>query len=110
MDSNHGFQPFQPWIPTIPTMDSNHPPPIIRELPISVNKRINSLSCNKEVFYNAAPLYNHALKHSNFDFHLNNESPPTHHKARRTREERAEQNASRGGWLSRFLTCAAKFW
>ena len=29
---------------------SNHPPPIIRELPISVNKRINSLSCNREVF------------------------------------------------------------
>ena len=57
---------------------SNHPPPIIRELPISVNKRINSLSCNREVFYNAAPLYNHALKHSNFDFHLNYESPPTH--------------------------------
>ena len=57
---------------------SNHPPPIIRELPISVNKRINSLSCNREVFYNAAPLYNHALKHSNFDFHLNHESPPTH--------------------------------
>ena len=57
---------------------SNHPPPIIRELPISVNKRINSLSCNKEVFYNAAPLYNHALKHSNFDFHLHYESPPTH--------------------------------
>ena len=33
---------------------------------------------NREVFYNAAPLYNHALKHSNFDFHLNYESPPTH--------------------------------
>ena len=30
---------------------SNHPPPIIRELPISVNKHINSLSCNKEFFY-----------------------------------------------------------
>ena len=35
-----------------------------------LNKRINSLSCNKEVFYNAAPLYNHALKHSNFDYNL----------------------------------------
>ena len=46
---------------------------------ISVNKRINSLLCNKEVFYNAAPLYNHALKHSNFDFGLHYESPPTHH-------------------------------
>ena len=38
----------------------------------------DSLSCNKEVFYNAAPLYNHALKHGNFDFHLHYESPPTH--------------------------------
>ena len=56
---------------------SNHPPPIIRELPTSVNMRINSLSCNKEVFYNAVPLYNHALKHSNFDFRLHYESPPT---------------------------------
>ena len=28
---------------------------------------------------NAAPLYNHALKHSNFDFRLHYESPPTHH-------------------------------
>ena len=39
---------------------SNHPPPIIRQLPISVSKRINSLSCNKEIFHNATPLYNHA--------------------------------------------------
>ena len=30
---------------------SNHPPPIIRELPFSVNKRISSLSCNKKVFF-----------------------------------------------------------
>ena len=32
------------------------------------------------------------------------------HKARHTLEERAEQTASRGGLLSRFLTCAGKLW
>ena len=56
---------------------SNHPAPIIRQLPISVNKRINS-SCNKEVFYHAAPLYNHAVKQSNFDFSLHHEPPPAY--------------------------------
>ena len=53
---------------------SNHPPPLIQQLLISVNKR-NSLSCNKEVFKITAPLYNHSLKHSNFDFHLHYELP-----------------------------------
>ena len=66
---------------------SNDPPPIIRELPFSVNRRINSLSCNKEVFYNAVLLYNHALKHSNFDFRLHYESSPTH-RNRSTRQNR----------------------
>ena len=39
------------------------------------NEHINLLSCNKEVFYNTAPLYNHALKQSNFDFCLQYEQP-----------------------------------
>ena len=56
----------------------NHPPPITQQLPISVNKRINSLSCNKEVFYNAAPLYNDALEQSNFDFRLHYKPPPAY--------------------------------
>ena len=57
---------------------SNHPSPIIRQLLISVNKRINRLSCNKEVSYNVTPLYNQALKHSNFDFRLHYELPPAY--------------------------------
>ena len=46
---------------------SNHQPSIIRQLPSSINKRINKLSCNQETFNEAAPLYNDALKRSNFD-------------------------------------------
>lgn len=57
---------------------SKHPPPLIQQLLISVNKR-NNLSCNKEVFKITAPLYNHTLKHSNFDFHLHYELPTPYH-------------------------------
>lgn len=49
---------------------SNHPPSILRQLPSSINKRINNLSCNKETFDRATPLYNDALKRSNFDSNL----------------------------------------
>ena len=55
---------------------SNHPPSIIRQIPSSINKRINKLSCNQEAFNTAAPLYNDALKRSNFDTNLTYE--PTH--------------------------------
>ena len=43
---------------------------IIRQLPHSINKRINKLSCDKETFDAASPLYNDALKQSNFDTNL----------------------------------------
>ena len=35
---------------------SNHPPSITRQLPHSVNKRINKLSCDEEAFNAAAPV------------------------------------------------------
>jgi hypothetical protein len=40
---------------------TNHPPSITRQLPHSVNKRINKLSCDEEAFNGAAPLYNTTL-------------------------------------------------
>ena len=39
---------------------SNHPPCIIHELPKSINRRINQLSSNKDMFDVAAPTYNEA--------------------------------------------------
>lgn len=64
---------------------SNHPPSVIRQLPTSVNTRINSLSCNKETFDYAAPLYNNALRRSNFETTLTYEQPPTN-TTRRSRQ------------------------
>ena len=41
---------------------SNHPLPILQELPHSINKRINILSCDKQTFDTATQEYNDALK------------------------------------------------
>ncbi len=66
---------------------SNHPPSVIRQLPASVNTRINSLSCDRETFDNAAPLYNDALRRSNFETMLTYEEPSTN-STRRNRQRK----------------------
>ena len=46
---------------------TTHPPThILRELPKSINNRIDTLPCNKRTFYQSPPTYNDALLKSNF--------------------------------------------
>ena len=45
---------------------SNHPPSILRQLPASISRRLTDISCDEDVFQEAAPLYNTALKESGF--------------------------------------------
>ena len=49
---------------------SNHPPSILRQLPTSINKRISTLSSDKQTFEDAVPAYQNALDHSNFSHKL----------------------------------------
>jgi hypothetical protein len=47
---------------------SNHPPSITRQLPsTAINKRIALLSSDKQTFKESTPIYQNALRHSNFD-------------------------------------------
>ena len=46
---------------------SNHPPSIIKQIPISVNQRISSISCNEREFDKAKPMYEEALRQSGYD-------------------------------------------
>ena len=55
---------------------SNHPPNIIKQLPSMINKHLNELSCNKEVFDKAKQSYIQALKASGYDGMLKYESQP----------------------------------
>ena len=43
-------------------ISSNHPNNIIKELPKSINKRISEISSTEEIYKNAMPLYEKALK------------------------------------------------
>ena len=45
--------------------DSNHPPHIAKQVPIAINKRLNNISSNKEIFDNAKHDYEKALRDSN---------------------------------------------
>ena len=49
---------------------SNHPPSILRQLPASINKRISTLSSDKQVFDDAVQSYQNALGYSNFRHEL----------------------------------------
>ena len=49
---------------------SNHLPSILRQLPASINKRISTLSSDKQVFNDAVQTYQNALEHSNFSHKL----------------------------------------
>ena len=49
---------------------SNHPPSITRQLPTAINKRIALLSSDEQTFKESTPIYQKALRHSNFDHEL----------------------------------------
>ena len=54
---------------------SNHPPTVISNIPLGINRRLNSISANKEVFESAAPEYQQALAKSGYDYQLRFEPP-----------------------------------
>ena len=53
-------------IPLYINVKSNHPPSIIKDIPKMINKRLSDLSCNKEEFDKAKPLYEKSLHESGY--------------------------------------------
>ena len=56
---------------------SNHPPSIIKQLPKNISKRISEISSSKEIFDEAAPYYNNALKASGYKKRITYQPPET---------------------------------
>ena len=67
---------------------SNHPPTITKNLPAGINKRLSSISANEDIFNQAAPVYQDALKNSGYDYELKFEppQPPSSKKRCRSRK------------------------
>ena len=76
LDSN-SYRPYRKPndTPMYVNAKSDHPPSILKHIPISVEKRISSLSSNQTTFDKAAPLYNEALRKSGYDTSITYNNP-----------------------------------
>ena len=66
--SDGSYRPYrkQNDTPVYINADSNHPPSILKHIPKMVEKRLQNISCNEDVFDKAKPLYEEALRRSGF--------------------------------------------
>ena len=62
-------------IPLYVDKSRNHPPGILKNIPQSVNNRLSKISANQEVFLQACPPYQEALRKSGYDYQLNFNPP-----------------------------------
>ena len=56
--------------PLYVSAQSNHPPQIIKNLPAGIERRLSDNSATKEIFDNAAPLYQAELDRCGYDYQL----------------------------------------
>ena len=56
-------------------VNSDHPPSILKQLPVSIEKRLSSLSSSKEIFEEAAPYYEQYLSNCGYKEKLNYRDP-----------------------------------
>ena len=56
---------------------SNHPPSVLKQVPKSIEKRLNNISSNERDFYEAIPPYQKALDDSGHKYKLKYTNPPT---------------------------------
>ena len=55
--------------------NSNHPPSVIRQIPLSIESRLSTLSFNKKIFQEALPPYQKALQDSDYRHTLTYKPP-----------------------------------
>ena len=65
---NNSFKPYRKPdnTPLYININSNHPPSVLRHIPQGIGKRLSEVSSNEEVFKQAVPIYEEALKTSGF--------------------------------------------
>ena len=54
---------------------SNHPPTVLKNIPLGINKRLSGISSNEKIFKRAAPVYQKALDKVAMNFNYITNSP-----------------------------------
>ena len=66
-------------------INSNHPPTIVKNIPLVFNRRLNKISSSEEVFNTAAVPYQEALDRAGHNHQLTYQPPQPTEPHRRTR-------------------------
>ena len=74
---------YQPYakpnnVPLYVDKKSNHPPNILRNIPLSINKRLTEISSDEESFQRASQQYQQALQNSGYKHQLKYKHPLNH--------------------------------
>ena len=88
MNPNTGtFQPYRKpnSTPVYVDVSSCHPPEVLKQIPIGVNKRLQRISCNEDVFSDAKPIYEDALAASGHPRTMAYSDEPEQRKRRKRR-------------------------
>ena len=68
-------------------INSNHPPTVLKNIPLGINSRLSMISANKTVFDAAATAYPEALANSGYQHTLAYESPPNNGTKKKCRKK-----------------------
>ena len=87
---NELFKPYmkENHTPTYVHSQSNHPPLVLKNIPLGVNKRLSKISSNKEVFDKACKPYQEALRKSGYQHTLVYEPPMVESSRKRCRKRK----------------------
>ena len=88
---NNRYHPYRKPndTPTYIHTESNHPHHVSKQLPISINDRLNNISCDKKAFDDHKQPYEKALKDSGHKHHLTYKPQKQQKKTQRNRQKKA---------------------
>ena len=73
--------------PMYVNINSNHPPTVLKNIPLGINNRLSRISANKTVFDAAAPAYQQALTKSGYQHTLAYEPPSSNTTKKKCRKK-----------------------
>ncbi len=84
---------YQPYskpnnVPLYVHNKSNHPPSILRNIPLSINKRLTEISSDEESFQSTSPQYQQSLQSSGYNHKLKYQHPPIYSTTRTRNRQR----------------------
>ena len=75
-------------VPLYVNKESNHPPSIKKNIPLSINKRLSALSSSEEIFDSIKPIYQEALYKAGYNFELKYKKEEPQSKKKRCRKRK----------------------